>query len=114
MPSTAKCWTRKHAALAAVTTLLTACAGVGSDIAPSACPPVVAYSTTEQVKVAEEVDLLPEDTVIVAWLADYTVLRDQARTCRTSSHDQERRDHQSRAGRHRQGAPEERLKNLAY
>jgi len=32
--------------------------------------------------VAEEVEALPEGTLIVGWLADYAVLRDQARACR--------------------------------
>jgi len=62
---------------------LTACARVGSDTAPGACPPVVAYSPAEQMRVAEEVAALPEEALIVAWLADYAVLRDQARACRT-------------------------------
>ena len=60
---------------------LTACAGVSSDAPPSACPPVVDYSRAEQARVAEEVDALPEGTLIVSWLADYAVLRDQARAC---------------------------------
>ena len=81
MPYTALCWTRPHAALAAAMICLTACAGVSSDIAPSACPPVVAYSSAEQAKVAEEVAALPDDAAIVAWLADYAVLRDQAQAC---------------------------------
>jgi len=62
---------------------LTACAGVTSDTPPGACPPVVAYSPAEQMRVAEEVAALPEGTLIVTWLADYAVLRDQARACRT-------------------------------
>jgi len=60
---------------------LTACAGVGSDAPPNACPPVVEYSRVEQARVAEEVAVLPEGALIVSWLADYAVLRDQARTC---------------------------------
>jgi hypothetical protein len=63
---------------------LTGCAGVGSDTPPSACPPVVEYSRAEQARVAEEVAALPEGTLIVAWLADYAVLRDQVRACRSS------------------------------
>ena len=60
----------------------TACAGVSSDAPPNACPPVVVYSQAEQVRVAEEVAALPEETVIAEWLADYAVLRAQARACR--------------------------------
>ncbi|MFN3953326.1 MAG: hypothetical protein ACK4LQ_02665 [Pararhodobacter sp.] len=81
MPSTARCWMRPLAALAAATIFLTACAGVGFDGPPSACPPVVEYSRIEQVRVAEEVAALPEGALIVGWLADYAVLRDQVRAC---------------------------------
>jgi hypothetical protein len=42
----------------------------------------VAYSAVEQAKVAEEVAALPERAMITDWLADYAVLRDQARACR--------------------------------
>lgn len=84
MLSTVRCWMRPAAVLAAATILLTACAGVGSDAPPSACPPVVDYSRTEQARLAEEVAALPEGTLIVAWLADYAVLRDQVRACRSS------------------------------
>jgi hypothetical protein len=45
---------------------------------------VVDYSRTEQARLAEEVAALPEGTLIVAWLADYAVLRDQVRACRSS------------------------------
>ena len=61
---------------------LSGCAGVGSDGRHSACPPVVEYSRTEQTRVADEVAALPEDAVITEWLADYAVLREQARACR--------------------------------
>ena len=43
----------------------------------SACPPVVAYTLEEQRRVADEVDALLVCSVIVGWLADYTVLRGQ-------------------------------------
>ena len=81
MPFTARCWMRPPAALAAATIFLTGCATAGSDTPPSACPPVVAYSQAEQERVAEEVAALPEGALIVTWLADYAVLRDQARAC---------------------------------
>jgi hypothetical protein len=42
---------------------------------------VVAYSQAEQARVAEEVATLPEWALIVGWLTDYAVLRDQARAC---------------------------------
>ena len=58
-----------------------ACAGVGSDAPSSVCPSVVDYSQAEQARVADEVAALPEGAVIIGWLADYAVLRDQARAC---------------------------------
>ena len=82
MPSNARCWMRPPAALAAAMIFLTACAGVGFDTPPSACPPVVEYSRAEQARVATELAALPEETLISEWLADYAVLRDQARACR--------------------------------
>nr|WP_202909508.1 hypothetical protein [Alkalilacustris brevis] len=81
MPSTARCWTPPAAALAVATILLTGCAGVTSDAPPGACPPVVEYSQAAQARVAEEVATLSEGALIVGWLADYAVLRDQARAC---------------------------------
>jgi hypothetical protein len=81
MSYNARCWTRPLAALAAVMAFLTGCAGVGSENPPSACPPVVEYNRAEQARVANEVALLPEGALIVGWLADYAVLREQARAC---------------------------------
>ena len=81
MPFNARCWTRPQTALAIVTLFLTGCAGGGSDTPPGVCPPVVEYSRAEQARVAEEVAALPEGALMVGWLADYAVLRDQARAC---------------------------------
>nr|WP_247651364.1 hypothetical protein [Roseovarius autotrophicus] len=81
MSSTAICCLRPAAALAAVTILLTGCATAGSDAPPGACPPVVEYSRVEQTRVAEEVAALPDGALILGLLADYAVLRDQARAC---------------------------------
>ena len=58
---------------------LTGCAGVTSDAPPGVCPPVVEYSQAAQARVAEEVAALPEGALIPGWLADYAVLREQAR-----------------------------------
>jgi len=77
----ARCWRRPQTALGIATLFLTACEGVGSDTPPSACPLVVDYSRAEQARVADEVAALPEGAVILDWLADYAVLRDQARAC---------------------------------
>ena len=61
---------------------LTACAGAGFEGPHGACPPVVDYSRAKQARVAEEVAALQEGALIAEWLADYAVLRDQARACR--------------------------------
>jgi hypothetical protein len=42
---------------------------------------VVVYSQTEQSRLAGQIAALPEDALIIGWLADYAVLRDQARAC---------------------------------
>ena len=82
MSYNARCWRQQATVLAAAMTFLTGCAEVGSDGRHSACPLVVEYSEAEQARVAAEVAALPEGAVIVSWLADYAVLRDQARACR--------------------------------
>jgi len=79
-----ECWMWPAVALAVVMTLLSGCARVGFESPPTACPPVVEYGRTEQARVAEEVAALPEGAVIVSWLTDYAVLRDQARACRST------------------------------
>ena len=63
-------------------TFLTGCGAVGSEAGSGACPPVVAYSLAEQTQAAEEIAALPDGALIVGWLADYALLRDQARGCR--------------------------------
>jgi hypothetical protein len=64
---------------------LSGCVTVSFDRPPPsrhpACPPVVAYSADEQAQVAEELQRLPEDAALTEWLADYAVLREQARAC---------------------------------
>ena len=60
---------------------LTGCARVGSERLPSPCPPVVEYSRAEQAQLMDEITALPEGATITEWLADYAVLRDQARAC---------------------------------
>ena len=76
-----RCLKKLLGVLAVGMIFLTGCATGGSDAPPGACPPVVAYSPAEQMRVAEEVAALPEGALIVGWLADYAVLRDQARAC---------------------------------
>ena len=76
-----RCWMPPPTALAAAMILFTACAEVSSDSTHSACPPVVGYSRAEQARVADELAALPEGAAIAEWLADYAVLRAQARAC---------------------------------
>jgi len=45
------------------------------------CPPVVEYSQAEQAQAADEVAALPEDSILIGWMADYSVLREQIRSC---------------------------------
>jgi len=61
--------------------LLSACATVSSESAIGVCPPVVEYSQAEQAQAADEIASLPQNAVIIGWLNDYSVMRDQARIC---------------------------------
>ncbi len=45
------------------------------------------YTREEQRRGVDEVDVLPEGSVIVDWLADYMVLRGQLRACQSDVHD---------------------------
>lgn len=80
MPFNVRCWRRPAAVLVIATSSLSACARAGFDEA-AACPPVVEYSRAEQMQVAAEVAALPEGAIIVAWLSDYFVLREQLQSC---------------------------------
>ena len=71
-------------ALAIATTLLSGCAREASD--HSACPPVVEYSAEIQERAAAEIEVLQPGTVMEGMLADYHVLRRQARACQAKSH----------------------------
>ena len=81
MKSDAKCWTPPAAAPLIVKLWLTGCAMAGSK-GQAVCPPVVAYTTTDQARAADEIRAMPVGTVVVRMLSDYAVLRDQARACR--------------------------------
>ena len=65
-----------------MTSLLSACATVSSELVAGVCPPVVEYDAGFQAKAAEEVKALPEGSAVVDMLSDYAVLREQARGCR--------------------------------
>ena len=82
MSYNARCWTQQATALAAAMIFLTGCEGVGSDTQQYACPPVVDYNRAEQARITMELAAMPEGALIVDWLSDYFVLRDQARACR--------------------------------
>jgi len=69
------------AVLAIVMSLLAGCATARSDGAP--CPPVVPYSREFLARAADELERLPAGSAIEQMLADYQVMRDQARACRT-------------------------------
>ena len=60
-------------------TLLTGCTRVVSNHA--ACPPVVEYPAEFQARAAAEVEALPQGTAVEGMLADYHVMRRQARAC---------------------------------
>ena len=82
MTSIARCSMRQLAVLVIVTISLTGCATVASDLrVTTICPPVVEYSREFQARAADELDLLPEGSAIAEMLADYSVMRDQARVC---------------------------------
>lgn len=61
-------------------TSLSACGTAGSD--HGTCPPVVEYPAAVRERAAVEIEALPKDSVIVGIMADYHVLRQQARACR--------------------------------
>ncbi|WGG59346.1 hypothetical protein [Brucella intermedia] len=86
MTSNARCSMRQLAVLVIVTISLTGCATVASDLRiTTICPPVVEYSREFQARAADELDLLPEGSALAEMLADYSVMRDQARSCRGRS-----------------------------
>ena len=84
MMSNARCWKLRLAVLAIATSLLTACAtGVSEPRIATVCPPVVEYSREFQARAADELGMLPDGSAIAEMLADYSVMRDQARAaCR--------------------------------
>lgn len=82
MTSNASFSMRQLAVLVIAVISLTACATVASDPrVATVCPPVVEYSREFQARAADELDLLPEGSAIAEMLADYSVMREQARAC---------------------------------
>jgi hypothetical protein len=72
--------TLRAVALAIAASLLAGCATEHSDGVP--CPPVVAYSRAFLARAGDELDSLPPGSAVEQMLADYEVMRDQARLCR--------------------------------
>jgi hypothetical protein len=82
MTSKAGCWRRWLAVLAIATNLLSGCATGGYETPGfGTCAPVVEYRREFQVRAAEELDLLPENSAIAKILSDYAVMREQMRVC---------------------------------
>ena len=81
MKFTAGCWRPRLAALMIATSWLAACA-TGNSEPVAACPPIVEYSGEFQAPAADELAMLPEESAVVEMLADYAVMREQARACR--------------------------------
>lgn len=77
-----RCWRLRLAVLVIATSLLTGCATAGFESGGVAvCPPVVEYSWEFQSRAAEELEMLPDGSAVVEMMADYAVMRDQARVC---------------------------------
>ncbi len=81
MRSNAVCWKHPAPALVIATSLLSACATGGSDPGEAVCPPVVAYDQAMRDRAAAELEALPEDAALVGMMANYAVMRAQARVC---------------------------------
>ena len=82
MRSNAGRWRRRLAVFVAAMNWLTACATTGFEVdGVAAFPPVVKYSRELQVRAAEELALLPDGSAIVEMMGDYSVMRQQARSC---------------------------------
>jgi len=80
----AGCWKRQLAALAIATSLLSGCVtGVSNPPIATVCPPVVNYPREFLALAAEELELLPDGSATAGMLADYSVMRDQSRACRS-------------------------------
>ncbi len=76
------CWRLRLAVLVIATSWLTGCATAGFEPGGVAvCPPVVEYSREFQARTAEELAMLPGGSAVVEMMADYVVMKDQARVC---------------------------------
>ena len=73
-------WMPRLVVLAIATTLLAGCGTARSD--GGGCLPVAAYSREFLARAVGEVERLPAGSAIEQMLADYGVMREQARACR--------------------------------
>ena len=80
-----RCWRLRLAVLAIATSFLTGCATAGSESGGVAvCPPVVEYCRKFQFRAVEELEMLPDGSAVVEMMADYAVMRKQARVCKSN------------------------------
>ena len=81
----AECWRRRLAVLVIGASWFTGCATESFEAnGVAACPPVVDYSLGFQARAAEELTKLANGSAVVEMLADYAVMRDQARVCKSN------------------------------
>ena len=79
------CLRRRLVVLVIATNWLTGCATAGFEAGGvAACPPVVEYSREFQARAAEEMAMLPDGSAIAEMMADYAVMRNQARVCKSN------------------------------
>jgi len=72
---------RAAVALVIGMSLLSACATAGFERVVGVCPPVVEYDAGFQAQTIEELESLPDGSVIVEMMGDYALMRAQARVC---------------------------------
>ena len=77
------CWRWRLAVLVIGASWLTGCATADFETRSVAvCPSVLEYRSAFQARAAEEMPKLPDGSAVVEIMADYAVMRDQARVCR--------------------------------
>ena len=82
MTFSGKCWRRRRVVLVIAASLLGGCEMGSSDhAAATACPPVIDYTASLQAAAAADIAELPADSRLTDMLADYAVMREQARAC---------------------------------
>lgn len=82
MTFNAACSTPRRVGLVIATIWLAGCAAAGSDRpAIALCPPVVSYDAAFLARAADEVEALQDGSALADMIADYGVMREQARAC---------------------------------